>query len=503
MTTPVQDPAQQGPINVSTGLPVTPEDARDQMLNLFEQRTAAFKDNAAYYESKRRPDAIGIAVPQEMRKLLAHVGYPRLYIDAIAERLELEGFRLGNADKADEELWDWWQANDLDVEASLGYTDSLVHGRSYITIAAPDPATDFGVDPAVPIIRVESPTNLYAEIDPRTRKVVQAIRAVYDADGTKVVASTLYTPSSTTAWVKQDGEWTVLTQVDHGLGVVPVVPIVNRTQLSDLYGTSEITPELRAVTDAAARILMDMQGAAELMAVPQRLLFGVKPQDLGVDPDTGLSQYDAYMARMLAFADPEGKAFQFAAAELRNFGDALDQLDRKAASYTGLPPQYLSHSSENPASAEAIKSSESRLVKKCERKAKIYGGAWEQAMRIAYMVMKGGEVPPEYFRMESIWRDPSTPTYAAKADAAAKLYANGVGVIPKERARVDMGYSVAERLEMQTWDEQESAAMQLAGMYGGPGTTALPGAGKADDPAAGRPASAAKPTSTKTASPQT
>jgi hypothetical protein len=233
-----------------------------------------------------------------------------------------------------------------------------------------------------------------------------------------------------------------------------------------LYGTSEITPELRSVTDAAARIMMDMQATAEIMAIPQRLIFGVSPQDLGVDPTTGEKLFDAYMAKIMAFEDPDGKAQQFSAAELRNFVDALDALDRKAAAYTGLPPQYLSYSSQNPASAEAIKSSESRLVKKVERKNLVFGGAWEQAMRIAVLAMKG-EVGAEMLRLETVWRDPSTPTYASKADAATKLYASGAGIIPLERARIDMGYTIAEREEMRAWDDENPMAT-LSQLYGRP-----------------------------------
>lgn len=476
-------PQQQAPNGLlQSGAPAPTVDAcRDDMLNLFTEKQTGLKDAKAYYEAQKRPDAIGVAVPPEMRNLLSHVGYPRLYVDSIAERQELEGFRIGGADQADKELWDWWQANDLDIEATLGHTDALIYGRSYITVAAADPQLDMNVDPTVPLIRVEPPTSLYASIDPRTKQVTQAIRAVYDDSGSDVIAATLYLPIQTVQWVKQSGAWTVLAQVNHGMNMVPVIPIVNRTSLSDLYGSSEISPELRSVTDAAARILMDMQGTAEIMAIPQRLLFGVKPEDLGVDPDTGEKLFDAYIARILAFEDPDAKAQQFTAAELRNFVDALDALDRKAAAYTGLPPQYLSTSSQNPASAEAIKSSEARLVKKAERKNKIFGGAWEQAMRVAYMVARGGTVPPDYFRMESIWRDPSTPTYAAKADAATKLYANGLGVIPRERARIDMGYSIAEREEMAVWDQQENPVAQMASMLSTPAT---PGASSARPAAA-------------------
>ncbi|AXC33374.1 portal protein [Mycobacterium phage Ebony] len=430
---------------------------RDEMISAFEEAARGLSENTSYYEAERRPEAIGVTVPPAMQELLAHVGYPRLYVDSIAERQSVEGFRLGDADEADEELWQWWQANNLDIEAPLGYTDAYVHGRSYITISRPDPQLDPSWDPNIPIIRVEPPTRMHAQIDPRIGRVVRAIRVAYDEEGNEVQAATLYRPTGTFGWFKQDNEWYDWFNDQHGLGVVPVVPLPNRTRLSDLYGTSEITPELRSMTDAAARILMLMQATAELMGVPQRLIFGIKPEEIGVDPETGQTFFDAYLARILAFEDAEGKIQQFSAAELANFTNALDQIAKQVAAYTGLPPQYLSTASDNPASAEAIRAAESRLIKKVERKNLIFGGAWEEAMRIAYRLMKGGEVPPDMLRMETVWRDPSTPTYAALADAAVKLYGNGQGVIPRERARKDMGYSIAERAEMRRWDEEEAA----------------------------------------------
>ncbi|AJD82432.1 portal protein [Mycobacterium phage Sheen] len=480
MTSPIQQ-EQQG-IDVNK--------RRDELINEFEQKQGALAENTAYYESERRPDAIGIAVPPEMQDLLAHVGYPRLYVNAVADRLELEGFRLAGQKEEDsgsegegdttlaDSMWDWWQKNNLDVESTLGHVEALVQGTSYVTVSAPDPQWDFGVDPTVPIIRVEPPTNLHVKIDPRSRQVTEAIRVIYNDDGSEVIAATLYLVDQTVYFDKVEGEWAqVRPPVVHNMGLVPVVPIPNRIRLSDLYGTTEITPELRSVTDAAARTLMLMQATAELMGVPLRLLFGVTKRELGIpddDPDepvTPRQAFEAYYARILGFEQAEGKAYQFDAAELRNFVDALDALDKKAAAYTGLPPQYLSFSSENPASAEAIRSSESRLVMAAERKALIFGGAWEQVMRVAYKVMNpGGEIPPELYRLESVWRDPSTPTYAAKADAAVKLYGQGMGVIPKEQARIDMGYSIEQRKLMKEWDDQENPVMGALGQVLNPRT---------------------------------
>lgn len=453
---------------------VDPVVAREDLISAFEDSTRNLASNTAYYEAERRPEAIGVTVPLQMQSLLAHVGYPRLYVDSIAERQVTEGFRLGGADEADETLWEWWQANNLDIEAPLGYTDAYIHGKSYITISKPDPQIDIGWDPNTPLIRVEPPTRMHAEIDPRINRVSRAIRVAYDEEGNEIQAATVYLPNSTNGWFKNsDGDWEDWFNVPHGLGVVPVVPLPNRTRLSDLYGTTEITPELRSMTDAAGRILMLMQATAELMGVPQRLIFGIKPEEIGVDPDTGQTMFDAYLARILAFEDAEGKIQQFSAAELANFVTALDAIAKQVAAYTGLPPQYLSTAADNPASAEAIRAAESRLIKKVERKNMVFGGAWEEAMRLAHRIMKGGDVPPDMLRMETIWRDPSTPTYAAKADAAAKLYNGGTGIIPRERARIDMGYSVTERDEMRKWDEEEAAmGLGLMGtMYGtDPGT---------------------------------
>ena len=444
-----------------------PDTALIQLLNLQQTARTGYVTNSNYYESVQRPEAIGISVPPEMRKLVANVGYPRIYVDAIAERLQVTGFRLAESPESDEQLWDWWKSNDLDSTIPLGFTDALVQGTAYLTVSAPEPfETANGWDQDVPVIKVESSNNLFAEIHPRTRKVIRAIRVhngpTYYTKSMPTYA-TVYLPNQT-IYYENFGGWQQVGVVNHNLGVVPIVPLANRWILSDIYGTSQITPELRSVTDAAARILMDLHGAAELMAIPQRVFFGVREDELVeyqvTDPTTGEEQInrrsalETYMGHIIALEDHDAKAFQFAAADLRNFTEALDHLDKKAATYTGLPPQYLSVSSDNPASAEAIKASEARLVRLCEMKQRVFGGALEEAMRLGYLVM-GQAVPSDALRMETIWADASTPTYAAKADAATKLYAAGTGVIPLERARIDMGYSEEERREMRVWDQDQ------------------------------------------------
>ncbi|AEV52083.1 portal protein [Rhodococcus phage RGL3] len=444
------------------------EDTKDVLTHFTEAKEAFdgsqgdYALDLSYYEASERDTAIGISVPIELRTLLAQMGIPRIYVNSLADRLQLEGFRMAGSDGGDEELWNWWQANNLDVESRLGHIEAFIYGRSYVTIAAPDPEDPLA-DPEVPIIRVESATALHAEVDPKSRRVSRALRVVKDEEGNEI-AATLYLPNQTVLFTNGDAGWANEAPITHNLGVVPVVPLANRGTLSDLVGTTEITPEIRSITDAMARLVMNLQVASELLAVPQRILFGVAQEALQADPSDRRAVLETYMASMIAIESPEGKAQQFAAAELRNFVDGMAALLKLAAAYTGLPPQYLSTATDNPASAEAIKSSEARLVRNAEGKCLVFGDAWEQVARVALLVMKG-DLPAEAFRLESIWRDPSTPTYQAKADGVMKLYAGGQGIIPVQQARIDMGYSEAARRQMELWDEQ-TPMNRVLGMYG-------------------------------------
>lgn len=452
--------------------------AVSDLMSEFNTNQRLLDENILYYDSRKRPTAIGLSVPPEMQRLLAAVGWCRVYIDSLEERLDIEGFRLAgkpldtNKDGeivniGDTRLWSWWQYNNLDEWSGLGHTEALIHGRAYITIAQPDPGDDL-MDPDKPIIRVESATSMWADIDPRTQRVTRAIRVVRRADETiDTDRVTVFYPNVTYGLIRNNGislsEWNVEWSREHNLGIVPVVPLLNRARLTEFYGKSEITPELRSVTDAAARVMMDMQGAAELMALPQRLLFGVEKKDLlGSGPDEK-SSFQAYMARMLML--PQGaNSEQFSAAELRNYGEALEVLAKEAAKYTGLPPQYLHFNGDNPASADAIRSAETRLIKKSERKQRMFGGAWEQALRIALLMMDG-ELPGESHRLETIWRNPATPTFAAMADAVVKLVTattpSGEAVLPVQQARIELGYSVEQRRQMNQWD-QDAPRNQLS-----------------------------------------
>src|SRR5262245_57715156 len=62
------------------------------------------------------------------------IAWPQLVVDALEERLDVEGFRLPNKASSEDDLWRIWQANDLDEESQLGHIDALSMRRAYVTV---------------------------------------------------------------------------------------------------------------------------------------------------------------------------------------------------------------------------------------------------------------------------------------------------------------------------------------------------------------------------------
>jgi hypothetical protein len=403
----------------------------------------------AYYEGMQRLTSLGLAVPPALRQFVTMVNWPRVTVDAIEERLDLEGFRLATADRADDEMERIWQANDLDEEAQLAHLDALVFGRSYATVGSNE------ADSQTPLIAVESPLEMLAERDPRTREVTAAARftggvstlgTATVSGSSQVVSATLYLPD-VTIWLtgsQQGSRWEEVDRDEHRLGAVPVVPLINRGRLTQRDGVSEIV-DVMPLTDAAARALTNAQVATEVAAIPQRWVAGMSKGDFADQNGNPLPAWQAYFGAVWATEAADAKFGQFSAADLGNFTRIVDHYAQQVSGLTGIPMRYFGQNTANPPSAEGIKADEARLVKTCERRQQAWSGSWEQVMRLVRRLVDG-DWDPTLKQLEALWRDPSTPTLAQAADAAVKLHAEGV--LPTEAVWEDLGYSPARQAKL-------------------------------------------------------
>lgn len=399
------------------------------------------------------------------------LGWPMLAVEPLEERLDLLTFRYPEDDEVDPDarpdelasvagdanLQRVWQNNDLDEESQMGHLDALVMKRAYVTVGVNEDDAD------MPLVTVESPLEMFALIDPRTREVRAALRRWTDdydfLTQTQNQYATLYLPNSTSWFDRGPNGWRETGRDVHKVGKPLVAALTNRGRLAARYGQSELTPSLLSLSDAANKIATDMMVAAEFHMLPLRAIFGVGPEDFEDEQGNRQSKLQILMGRLLAVpgggpGEPPVTAHEFTSSSLTNFHDTLNQLARHASGLIGVDPSVLGMATgDNPASAEALKSREVRLIKKAERKQKAFGGGWERAMRLVRRLQED-DWDPEAARLEAVWRDAATPTRAQAADAAVKLVQGQI--IPKQQAREDLGYTPAQQRRMEALDKAAS-----------------------------------------------
>lgn len=464
----------------------------DRLSRLHDNELPELELYDRYYEgtqplSYMHPEILA-EVSDRIRPLV--IFWPQMAADSVEERLRLEGFKTGD-DDVDRELWRIWQANRMVLGFRQAVIDSLVMRRAFVSVGT-NPA-----DPDTPIVTPESPLEVYVDLDPATRRVRAALRRVAEIDavgGASRRYVTLYLPN-VTIWCEGDGGLAVkeVRRDEHGLGMVPVAPVVYRPRLRGStrtprnlevarLGRSALDPII-PLSDAANKLGTDMMVAAEFVAVPMRALFGVGPEAFQDAQGNPVSPLRAVMGRLLTIPDEEVKAYEWGSGQLQNFTTALRAIAEAAVSVTGLPQHYFGKAADNPPSAEAIAASESRLATRAERAQDSLGTGAMDAAELILRFTKQWD--PEFAAMRLDWRDVRTPTIGAMADAAVKLGPKDQPIVPMKQTRERLGFSPEQIEEMEAEDELAAARSpsgqlvglmsdQRVGVDGGAGTGPQP-----------------------------
>lgn len=372
-----------------------------------------------YYEGKNKLKDLRISIPPQLTSVESVVGWAGTAVDVLEERLDLEGYMGG------EELGlnDIFNANQLDLESSLGHKDAFIYGVGFVVVGKGRP--ELG-EPAE-LITIESPKRMTAAYDLRSRRLTAAL--LVNHDNGKVLGGSLYLPNVTIALGFNKG-WFEIDRDEHKLGRVLVVPLINNPRSGETHGRSEITKALRSYTDSAMRTLLGAEVAREFYSAPQRYVLGA-PEDTFTDADgQALNSWSVIQGRLLGlpYNEAEGvmpQVGQFASNSTSPYFEQIRAYAQLVAAETAIPASYLGFQTDNPASADAIRQMEARLVKRAERRQKQFGRTWLEVAKLALLV-RDGEIAPEIDSVRPIWRDASTPTRAASADAAIKLIQAGV-----------------------------------------------------------------------------
>jgi hypothetical protein len=372
----------------------------------------------AYFNGEQIVRDLGISIPPQLKGLHTVIGWPRIGVESLEQRLDLEAFRWADGSDSSD-LDEIAESNDLFDEASLAHLDALTYGREYVAVGS-------GEDDDPPLITFESPLDMTMFWDARLRMATAALRESVE-DGTRIV--TLYLQDQTVYAAETTDGWEVFDRDIHNLGMVPVLRMANRQRTADRVGKSEITPEVMSITDAACRRLMGIEVAAEFFGAPQRYILGASESAFQDAEGNTKSAWETYIGRVLALERDENgdvpTVGAFTAHDPSGQTKIIDLYARIMASQLSVAPHVLGYTSDNPASADAIRYADNAQIKKAERRIRRFSATHRDAMRLA-LWFRDGEPPPKERRIETVWRNPATPTLAAQVDAATKLVQTGI-----------------------------------------------------------------------------
>ncbi len=467
----------------------SPEWWRDGLLKALKERTEATAIYDQYYEGEHR---LAFAT-SKFRKIFGDLfkefadNWCGLVVDAPEERLNVEGFRFGSDDErlqGDVAAWAMWQRNQLDAFSQQGHLEALIWSNAAVMVWQEDDLAKITVEhPAQVIVAHES-----GSVSKRT-----AALKVWTDDFTGDLFVNLYLPDVIWKWRRSasvsgldgGGEFTERddSQLTNPLGVVPIVPLVNKPRLLR-PGQSEI----RAVVpmqDAVNKLIADMLVASEFQSFRQRWATGLEIPTMYDDDGKPLpaDQQEAAVwkhaiDRIWYSEDPETKYGEFDVTDLKSFVTGIEMLVQHIASQSKTPPHYFFIGGQFP-SGESIKSAESGLVAKVIRKERYFGEVWEEVVRLGFKVED--DARSEDVLAETIWGDAETRTESQHVDAVIKKRTVG---IPLKQLWEDLGYTQVQiaRFEVMLAEEAAQTAGIAAGLARALDEAAIASNGEVADP---------------------
>jgi Phage portal protein, SPP1 Gp6-like len=453
--------------------------ARQQPMALFDDYYRG--NHRLSYHSARMLGAFG----QTFREL--RVNYCGVVVDALAERLDVNGFRFAEDQRAADAAWGIWHDSGLESLFDRGLRSGLTKGEAALlvwvnadgspriwaedgsqTIVASDPADPanrraalkrwFDPDARRLFATVYLPGGLYKyQTPPNTSDDPIASQGGslptpgwnrgggatgQGASGTGPGTTLPATGASATRWLRRvtDGEpW----PLPNPLGVVPVIPLPTKP---DLHGIGE--SELRVIIpiqDAINANIVNVMLAGQFAAFRQRWATNVK---LEVDAATGkpVQPWNIAIDTLLTTPPPEPgePATQFGsfdATELDGYIALHGAYVQALATISRTPPHYFIASMGNFPSGESLRSAEAGLKSKAQERINDDKGPVADAMRLAFLVASKQDgitsgVAARYARWaamteaESLWADPETKTESEHVDALVKLSA-GLAIPPE------------------------------------------------------------------------
>ena len=348
---------------------------------------------------------------------LATTNLTGLAVEATAERMSVEGVRIGDEPDADKDVWDnVWQRSDFDEGSQDAVTAALVYSRSYVSVEPPSVGSEYAR------LHYEDPRSVVMAYLPDGRRG-PALK-VFTDEWTGTTFGTLYTDNliikmqrvgtpgvSDVRWMARPMPRTEQVVTRNPLGEVPFFELQNK-----LTGAvrSEIAP-LVIPQRRLNQIVFNTDAIAEYGAFRQKWATNIEvPRDADGKP---VAPFEANIAKLFV-SEGDAKFGDFNVTDMKPYLELAQDVAAHIARISRVPVTYFLSNVSN-LSAEALALLVSGLVLKCRRRVTGYEPALEGAVRLALRSM--GDPRAGAANIEVKWADMETRSRAQDADAAVKL----------------------------------------------------------------------------------
>jgi len=295
-----------------------------------------------YYEMKYFVRDFAISTPPELRWWMSVLGWCGKAVDSLADRLVFREFFNDVFN-----MNDIFNANNKDVLIDSAILGALISSCDFIYIAADDSG--------FPQMRVIDGRHATGIIDPITNMLKEGYAVLEWDDNNNPITEAYFIPGSTEIY--QNGR--MVGAVPNSAPYPLLVPIINRPDAVRPFGHSRISRACMSIVGSAVRTVKRSEISAEFYSFPQKYILGMS------EDAERLDKWRATMSSMLRIdKDEDGDRPTVGQFQQQSMTPHLDQLRMFAglfAGETGLTLDDLGFPSQNPSSAEAIKSSHESL----------------------------------------------------------------------------------------------------------------------------------------------
>ena len=294
-----------------------------------------------HYEMKNVVLDLNISTPPDLRYWMGTLGWCSKAVDSMADRLVFREFEDDNLG-----MGEVFQMNNQDVLIDSAILGALISACDFVYVSKDDDGVR---------LQVIDGSNATGIMDTNTMMLKEGY-AVLDRDTLGVPTTEAHFTREATV-IYRNGK---LDSIFNNPAPYPLlIPMVNRPDAKRPFGHSRISRACMSIVGAAIRTAKRSEIAAEFYSYPQKYATGLSEDAEKMD------KWKAAMSTMIVFEkDEDGDKptlGQFQQASMSPHSEQMRMWAGLFAGETGLTLDDLGFPSQNPSSAEAIKSSHETL----------------------------------------------------------------------------------------------------------------------------------------------